>query len=115
MDNKPKLDLDLVVGLQGNAFDRAKALLINLSEQALYSELVRLKSGIVDQKLKAERTIKPVRLLLSPEAFLLLECSAELLYPAGQKTERPSFIGLKCHPSVFPDTDINPFQYLVLG
>lgn len=110
-----KIDLDLVEGLKGNAFDIAKTLLLNLPPKSLYEELRTLKLSILEQKRKAERTIKPIRLLLSPEAFLLLECSSELIYPLGQKNERPSFRDLKCHPSVFPDTDVHPFQFIILG
>jgi hypothetical protein len=87
--------------------------LLSLPDNLLQDELNGLEKRITESYNKATRTIRPVRLLLSVDSFILLQGANKLEF--RNDGERPRYKGLVCHPSVFPDTDINPYQFIILG
>lgn len=88
---------------------------MDLPTHLLEQELKMLVLGIDEEIRKAKRTIRPVRLILSIDAFTLLLGGDKLSQMTSDPNGRPTYKGLICHPSVFPDTDINPYQYFILG
>lgn len=109
MDIKSKLH-SIIKNPNQQAIER----LSQLPMKVLADELNGLEKRIVEEHNKAIRTISPVRLLLSIDAFLLLQAGDKLTI-SSDKDGRPAYKGLICHPSVFHSTDINPYQFLILG
>jgi hypothetical protein len=85
----------------------------SLPDALLVDELDSLVQKIKESRVKAERTIKPVRLLVTIDAMILLQGGDKLeMQPDGSN---PKYDGLIVHPCIFPNTDIEPFQFHILG
>jgi hypothetical protein len=100
----------------------AASRLAKMSDKMLTDCCNDLISKIDEEIKRCERTIRPVRLLLSIDAMILLTGADEasggrlLSRNINAPTERPKYRNkLTCHPSVFANTELDPFQFVILG
>jgi hypothetical protein len=85
----------------------------DLPPSVIAANLRDLEKRIRDEKQKAMRTIRPVRLLLTWDALILLKGGDRLIEPPDGS--HPIYLDMTCHPVIFPNQDLDPYQIVILG